>query len=587
METRRYKNTKHDNDIEEKVDELFKKYKHGMTQQQFTNLRNNMNDNELVDKLQKEYLETESVITKRAKKLARVVKEKYGNLNMPYHFLLEKVLRFKRKYNLSDAVFSRFQEIYEQELIGSKSQDILLPATKIMNALGYVNVSYTPNNSKLSDTDYKCIQEIIKINAISKQLYTQVIIQSYNYNYVNAIGTAKYIPELGHSNTGSLIHPVIAGLFVTKNKVLDNHFLHSNLANIIERRYKNHPLENFSDLKLFNALIRDSNDIVCNSTSTYMDLLTRVKIQNNLWDVVVNLREGKIYNRPSYTNLLLELGNCSIISSGEQFLMFGNTDGIILRRLLGAFSYKPTVIYSLPYQMTSTTIAFDVNPYQMYLKPVVSNIPIIHIRATPDLSTMNVIKNIKLSDATNQKQLVIEHGKMVLKQTNVIYSNGLLFFYVDRRKTAVNHNLLNTFNPMSLNLPTSVIATYEKISDTITVEYEPTIEINNVLYNLKSVILAETFTLVDNKFKNEIMLNSSALLVIKDDNNDIKVKYDPIGLNNSQTANYNKPYLELDSTYSNSPDSEELFKTKGIIYMYEIDETIASYNINKQKGYLP
>ena len=579
MAHRRYKDTKDDhtkNNIIDEVDRLFKKYKHGISQSDFTKLSNpaNYNNNfELANKIQEAYLATEALVTKKAKKVARVIKEKYGNQNLPYHYLLEKVLQFKYKYKFSDSVFARFQEITEQELIGSKSTSIIIPSTKMMKTLGYINMDYGPTNQKLSDIDYKCIQEIIKINALTKQIYTQAIIQSYNYKLSNIYTQLQtFRPELGHSNTGALVHPVIAALFLDKNKTLDSHFIYSNLANIVEKRYKNEPLQYWSDIKLFNALVRDTNDIVCNSVSPYMDLLTRVKIQHNLWDCVINLREGRIYNRPTFTNLLVELSNCSIMSFEEQSLIFGNTDGIILRRLLGTFSFKPTSIYSLPITTgLNTMTTYDINPFQQHMKPIVTNIPIVHIKLTPNtMFTQN--KTIDLMKSLDQKMLLIEHGKMVMKQTNIIYSHGVIFFYVDRRKISLNPMGLKNINLNIESIPPSIMASYESFDDSITVNYLTKIEINKIEYNLKSVILAETLHLPSGQ---EIMLNSSTLIYTEDPNNiggTNVLKYDPIGLNILYN-NDNKPILNISNMgpINTKSREEEAFEKYGLIYMYTID----------------
>jgi hypothetical protein len=212
------RHSKSNDNINEEVDKLFRKHKKGLTQKEFMELRDEYGDPDFVDKLQKAYIHEDNRVNKKAKKVLRVVKEKYGDKELPYHYILEKVAQFKKKYNFSDAVFLRFQEIFENELMGSKSKEILIPSTKMMKVLGYLDLNYSKNlNKSLTDADARSIQEIIKLNSnpFFKDKQRQVIMQSHTYKIVNSVNTS-YNPQLGDSNTGPLVHPVIAAMFIDK-----------------------------------------------------------------------------------------------------------------------------------------------------------------------------------------------------------------------------------------------------------------------------------------------------------------------------------------------------------------------------------
>jgi len=569
-----------DNNINDEVDKIFKKHKNGLTQKEFMDLRNQYGDVEFADKVQKAYINEDNRVTKKAKKVVRIMKEKYGEKQLPYHYLLEKAAQFKRKYNFSDAVFTRFQEIYEQELIGSKSQEVLMPSTKMMKILGYLDLDYSKNlNKSLSDADARSIQEIIKLNSnpMFRDKQRQALMQSLTYKTAHVAG--QYRPELGDSNSGPLVHPVIAALFVNKIDILDKHFLYSNLANIVDCRYNNKPLEYITDIKLFNALVRDPNDILCNSHSPYTDLLARVKIQHCLWENVVNFREGRYYRVPAFNMLLQELENCNLLSNGEKSLMYGNSDGTILKRLLNAFSFRPTVIYHMPKDM-DTRVLFNSNPYQQIVRPIVSSTSIIHLKPPMQLDKSLPPKKITLTDSLKQTQLVIEHGKMILKETHITYSNGVLFFYVDRRQSRIYDTKLagTTFSNVDLNfssgIPYSVISSYDTIND-VEVIIQDIININDNQYILKSVVIAEVLPLKEGK---EVIINSSTIF---NENKDLTnggfksnwYRYDPIGLNNTiLTSAINVPLapINYDRNINSELGSDYLLKSRGIIYVYDL-----------------
>ena len=113
------KNTK----VDEEVDRLFKKTKGNVSAANLANLRRKYTDVELADKVQAEFVRRHRHVTKKAKKFAQLIREKYSDEQYPFHLLLNKALKYKAKLNLSDAEFAEFQRIYEQELVGIKSPE--------------------------------------------------------------------------------------------------------------------------------------------------------------------------------------------------------------------------------------------------------------------------------------------------------------------------------------------------------------------------------------------------------------------------------------------------------------------------------
>ena len=98
-------------DVNDEVQKLFRKGEMGMN--------NNLNrlkqkyDDGTYDKIQKQFLERHQLISKKAKKFAKLIREKYGLQQLPFHNLLENSKLFKTKYGLSEEEFAEFQRIYE------------------------------------------------------------------------------------------------------------------------------------------------------------------------------------------------------------------------------------------------------------------------------------------------------------------------------------------------------------------------------------------------------------------------------------------------------------------------------------------
>ena len=122
----RNRNGKHGS-IDNEVNKLL--HQKNVKQGDLDMLRNKMGNDDLFDKVQQKVSEKYMHLGYRAKKFAQLIRDKYSNSNYPFHTLLEKALKYKQKYHLNDDEFAEFHRIFEQELIGGKSDEVLKPNT--------------------------------------------------------------------------------------------------------------------------------------------------------------------------------------------------------------------------------------------------------------------------------------------------------------------------------------------------------------------------------------------------------------------------------------------------------------------------
>lgn len=572
MESLDAKNNKNNASIEDEVQKLFKKKNGKISNLDFIKLKQKFNDDEeFVSKVQNAYLEKYNMIRKKAKKFANLIKEKYGNSSYPFHILLERAKMFKQKHNLTDEEFYEFQRCYEEILTGNKSNEVIVPNTNLMKVLGNINITDINTTSlKVNNEDYKYLQEILKLYAAKKVLHSQIAIQSLTYNDLDPLALVGTINRSLGQNATDHIHPVIAALFLPKIEILENHFLHSNIAGIIKSRYNNEPLSSKADYQLLHDLINDPNDIICDNQSIMLDLLNRVRVQNTLWDCVLNLRNGYYYG-PSYREFIQNVDICKLNKYDNPDLIYGRYDGTIIKRLLSAFSFRPTIVAT-----TSVFNTFSTNPYQYNIKPVVTSVHMINIRVTP---TINNSDPIELTDALEQHQLFRENNTIVPKHTNIIYSRGVLFFFVDRRSNVIKFN-----DYRLLNLPKLPIAVsgLERIN-TRPVNYRDVIHIRNDIYKLRSVVVAELSNTTE---ESSLVIGSSTILIKPTDiNNNIARTeyyiYNPMNVNipelNPNIPNSTIKYGFVNNAireYTKELDCEKFIfdfaSTKGIIFMYQL-----------------
>jgi hypothetical protein len=564
LESRSNQKNKESLSVDDEVQKLFRRNGGKINQQEFQNLRNKYGNEELVDKIQRAFIEKHNEISKRAKKFATLIREKYSNSQYPFHVLLEKAIKYKNKHGLSDDEFVEFQRIYENELVGLKSPEVFTPNTNIMKVLGNVNVNLQGFMGKLSDNDFKVLQEILKLHASSKPLHSQVLLQSMQYQDcgIEAL-TGGYDRNI--HNASNHVHPVIAALFLPKIDILDTHFLHSNIANIVKTRYNNENFSSVADLELFYALTRDPNDIVCDVKSTLSDLHNRALLQNQLWNAVLSLRNGQYYNS-SFREFISTVDVCRLNRHDTPDLVYGRYDGTILKRLLSAFSFRPTVVATMPmYQIFST------NPYQQNIKPTVTYVPMINLKLGPSI---NNNEPVELNDALSQQQFFLENGNIVQKHTSLIYSRGVLIFFVDRRANIIN--TVNTMNPVAiLNFPTAVSG-FERLNDR-EVNAKDVIALREDIYQLRSVVLSEVNTKTS---ESNLIVGSSAVFMIHADyakgiNFPQYFQYDPYGVVGptvlNGTAVKNNPIVQIDGASAVTEDNfKDMTRKRGIIFIYQL-----------------
>jgi hypothetical protein len=529
-----------------------------ISSQDFLRLRSQYKDDELVNRIQAAYAEKQGNIVQKAKKFAALIREKYSQSQTPFHILLEKALKYKEKYGLNAEEFAEFQRIYETELVGLKSTELVQPANNLMKVLGGVTLDYHGFQGKLNDNDFKYLQEIVKLHATSRPLHAQVLLQSMQYKDLGLEAlTATYDRNL--HRVGEHVHPVVAALFLPRFKIVDEFFLFSNIAGIVKCRYNGEPLMSRPDYEVFYALTTDPNDVVCDNRSPVLDLLNRAQLQTQLWNSVLHLRNGQIYNA-SFKDFIGSVDMCRLNKQDTPDLLYGRFDGVIIKRLLSAFSFRPTVVATTPVVVNNVSM----NPYLLNVRPQVTSVPMINMRMPPQL--LDKTSEVNLESALEQNQFFLEGGAIVPRNTSLIWSRGVLVFYVDRRASSVEYN--NQLTQFSMNvLPSSVaIAGFERLN-TRRVNFEFDLTIRDEKYKLRSVVISEVNTTA--KPNSNLVIGSSALLVRLPEGERSTPEYwcyDPYGPIKSLGQN---PIGQIDLT-SDMLETNFIFQaqTRGNVFIY-------------------
>lgn len=473
------------NIIEQEVKKMFKSGAGNITLNELNKLREKYRDEKIVDEIYDAYYAQLKKVTKRAKKFAKVILRKYHNI--PLHKALKKAIKYKKHYKLSDAEFTEFQRIYEQQLVGYQDNTGLqrYERTRIGRTLGDVPISET-EPLRVSDKELVVLQEILVLYAQTKMLHSQIMVQSITYrDCAPEALTGKLHDANGNigANPANHVHPIIAAMFLPKINILDEHMLFANIAHIIKSKHEKRPIVTRPDYELYYDLITDPNDIVCDVESPLTDLRNRCILQKDIWDAVLNLRNGRYYQH-NMTNFLTAVDNCRMNIYDTPDLVYVKDEGAILRRILSAFSFRPTVVSTMPI----SHLEIENNPYSR--PPVIANvtaIPMVTLRLP--LHTQANTTAIHLNDSLTQAHWYMEHTTIVPKQQAIIYSRGVLFFYVNRRYQSIN--VATMMRPHNFTRLPMTLAGFEKLN-TKSVNFKDVMEIMTDKYNLRSVVLVDT-----------------------------------------------------------------------------------------------
>jgi hypothetical protein len=538
---------------------------------EFMRLRNKMDDNDLVDQIQAAYVEKYSMVEKRARAFAQKILEKYGRTNQPYSQLIMKAHKYAAKYELSDAEKTAFTRILQQELAGADSQETPRVTTNMSKVLGDISIDTKGFGMKVSDADYRELQDILKMREETKPLHSQVILQSLSYSDTTVATSGKFVPENGH-NLACHVHPVVAALFLPKIDELEQHFLYSNLANIVASRYNQESFKTRPDYELFYNLVTDPNDVVCDSRSPVKDLKNRCHLQKQLWQSVLGLRNGQYYNCDQL-DLLRAIDMCRLNKYDTPDLVYGRYDGTIVKRLFAAFSFRPTLVLSVP-----SPQVYSHNPYFQAANPVVSTISMINLRLpqnattkyintslqTPSAITAPTIKEasqITLSEALTQSQLFFENGSLLMKNTQVISSRGVIVFFVDRRKHTIDYSQYH--DPTAMVALPKALSGFERVNTLAVKVDEIKLGENQEKFSLKSVVLANMIDGNDDDANKELFVGSRAMVKL---DNGVNV-YNPMGAANSGKA-ITQPQ---EITEMLAATGENDISTRGMIFVFTKD----------------
>lgn len=553
--------------------ELAKLFQAGTTNDHkvLSDLRHKYKDDVLINDIFDQYKERLNYISQRARKFKQKMFDRYSGRNLSKLELLRKAKKFQKKAGLNDDEFSMFETLLYTERSGMESSLSKLPTTKMSRTLGYSpSVLSASDKLNVSAKEQGVVQKILEMYATTKSIHSQVVLQSITYqDCAPEALLGKFGYDKAAQNRYSYVHPVVAALFLPRINHLDEHMLVANIGYIVQCKQKGTPIMTKPDFELYNDLIRDPNDSACNMDSAIKDLHNRYELQTRLWDSVLNLRQGRYY-APGLSGFLTAIDNCRSNVYDAPDLTYVKDEGTILRRLLSAFSLRPTIISTTRMwgMFGTNNQGFSSDPMSAMGIGQLTTVPMVTLRLPLNISGRNA-KAVDIQEALTQPQWFVENKMIVPKSQQIVHSRDVLFFYVGRRFQTINISRVNT--PCNFNALPMTVAGWEALND-MTVNYSDTINILEDTFKLRSVVVVD-----QSKDKNKLIIGSSTMVVTNDHT---RILYDPQGAGEmfpdaaGTGLQQNDPITEIpaQAPFNVGSGVESFYErasTRGTVFMYQ------------------
>lgn len=473
------------------LDKIFESRELLLDQQVLSQLKKALPDAKVVDAVFDYYKKRLEHIKVKSNKFKQALLRKYAMSNLSTKQIIEKAKKYTKKYDLSEGEFSMFINL----LLNDKTQPyhsmFNIPTTPMSRTLGYSTDAIMGDKLVVGENDLQHFKKIMDIEKLTKQLHTQLVLQTLTYTDCGPDALNGKFDKLKH-NAFNHVHPIIAALFLPKVPYLDEHILLASIANIVKCKHEGRPIMTQHEYELYWDLITDPNQSVCvtDNSKTMEDLKNRVILQVKLWEAVMHLRLGRYYE-VDMAGFLSAVETCQSSIFDAPDLVYSHDEGTILRRILNAFSLRPTVVSisslsGLP--MTVSTLNIAPASYTQ-----VTTIPMINLRLPRQLGNLPAsATTVSLIDSFNQPQWFIEGKTLVPKSQSIVHSRDVLFFSVDRRFKAFNYASLS--RPyMFTGLPPT-LSGIDTINE-MRVQFNPDIRVGEEDFDLRSVVFVETTNL--------------------------------------------------------------------------------------------
>ena len=399
---------------------------------------------------------------------------------------LEFANRMKSQYRLNKDELRYLIDLTLRDDSKSVKQNRILNDNTNLNRIGVV-LGF-PEDMPTGGLTYKeeeqeFLENILNIYSLSKQQHDLLSKQSLLYTNDNLKDT---ITDNNPLTTDNFIHPVLFGLFFTKNDYLDNVILHGSIPNIIKLKYEGRVLDNQSDTMLHYNLISDMNET--SKDNPIEDLMNRSFVQLNIWDNVKKMRDG-FYFKSDQEAFINSLDNIPIHSMDFMSLNDVKDADYVLRKILNTFSIRPIVVgtkINNSDNLMSNIRTIPIINVSLNLQNDM-NIILRQIYGEKITNLSNTYASIDLEQYTKFNHTIhVQDGSLYGSHEEIVHANEIFIMYVNRIKLNIDESRIGNWDS---TLPL-ILPDHKTIDDT-QVNYSEIYTIGTQQFRLKAVIISE------------------------------------------------------------------------------------------------
>lgn len=469
-------------------------------------LRKMYSNDKIVQEKFLEYSETLDRVRRKIHKFVTRMIEKYGANGFGQRDMMRKALKFAEKYKMSSAEMELFQYLLSSDSKFMSQNFVQFPNTEMGRTLGTVHLN-TVAKLNYGSEDEPYLNNIVKLTESTKQLYEYIKFQTLTYSDCSMQVITGGFDRNKH-NPLSHVHPVIVALFFPKVKYLDNTMLLASIGNIVKMRSDGSMVKTLQDYELMWSLITDPNDLACkNSSSAMKDLDLRFKVQIKLWETVLSLRQGRFYD-DKIVEFLSLIDKCQSNLFDAPDLMYSRDEGTLLRKLLGVYSLRPTLVSmtNIMPQTMSTAPYPTINMAHQMTKIAMLTIyvaPPSQSQLQPQFATDDVTDapETTLNFNLQTNRWFVKNNTIVQKSINIMSTRDVMFVHVPRRYHRFNSSVMHgnatteggyafQFMPVSFS--------QLQVLNRSPLAFDYNYNIGGCNYNLRSVVFVETSSHMQN-----------------------------------------------------------------------------------------
>lgn len=537
------------------------------TYQILEDLKKKYKDSEIVELIFKKYKSKLNKVTKIAEKIKNKLVAKFPGLSIKNY--INKISDYQKKYNFDDNEMDAIIKLifYNNKAFVS-GEGIDMQYTAMSKALGFKPASFnTREELSVSADEMEHLDQILQLEAINKELHNQVTLQSLVYQDVALSALNGSVDKTRpHINIFNYIHPVLVAFFLPKFDYVDEHMLIASISKIVSLRRERHQITTQPDYELYTDICLDPSETACvndsRSTRPFYDLLRRARLQTQIWNNVLNLRQGK-YFLNDLNSFVQSIDDCKNNIFDAADFAYVKDEGTIVRKLLSAFSMRPTVVATTPVMGISNLTS----PVASIAASHIITVSMLNLRINV-FPAGGITKQVNLIDALSQQQLFIHKRQLTVKTQDVLFSREILVFYVHRRFQ--NINLSGLIKPYEMAFLPVTMNQFEKLNQTKVI-VPITINVQSQKFELKSSIVVNTVKLSNkNRSSNDLIISCSA--IVRDSGrNGNAIIYEPLDVSPNASVTQIQPMKTLPlfpNAAAGGRSMIQLCQHRGTVFIY-------------------